>query len=122
MGLDQMAYAKTEDGEQELATWRKHPNLQGFMEALWVRKGCPDFDPETMGGMLGDFNCVPLELDEEDIDQLEAAIMEGGLPETAGFFFGDDSDDYYTQQDLEFVANARQALAEGKAVIYDSWW
>jgi hypothetical protein len=122
MGLDQMAYTKTEDGEQELASWRKHPNLQGFMEALWEEKGRPNFDPETMGGTFGDFNCVPLELDEEDIDQLEAAIMEGGLPETAGFFFGDDSDDYYTQQDLEFVANARLALAEGKAVIYDSWW
>ena len=113
MGLDQIAFTKTEEGEQEdLAIWRKHPNLQGFMEALYYERG----------GEEDTFNCIPLELTAEDIDNLERAIMEGGLPQTTGFFFGDDADDYYTEQDLEFIANARKALAEGKSVIYDSWW
>jgi len=120
MGLDQYASIRldTKHGDgvnydlEEIAYWRKHPNLQGFMEALYYEKG----------GNAGQFNCVPLELTIEDIDNLEMAIMEGGLPETVGFFFGDNSDDHYTEQDLEFVDNARKALAEGKSVIYDSWW
>ena len=123
MGLDQFALARNADNEErELAVWRKHPNLQGYMEELWEQKGRPAFDPNEMGGAFGDFNCVPLELDEEDIDNLERAIMEGGLPHTEGFFFGDDSDDYYTEQDLEFCANARKALADGETVVYNSWW
>ena len=123
MGLDQFAHATTTDNEErELAVWRKHPNLQGHMERLWEQKGRPNFDAEVMGGSFGDFNCVPLELNEEDIDDLERAIMEGDLPNTEGFFFGDDADDYYTQQDLEFCDAARKALADGETVTYNSWW
>jgi hypothetical protein len=48
--------------------------------------------------------------------------MEGSLPETGGFFFGSDSDDHYTEQDLEFVENARKALDDGQTVVYSSWW
>jgi hypothetical protein len=44
------------------------------------------------------------------------------LPETGGFFFGDDSDDYYKEQDLEFIQKAREALDAGLTVEYSSWW
>jgi hypothetical protein len=40
-----------------------------------------------------------------------------------GFFFGDQ---VVYPEDLEsvadFIAKAREALADGKAVFYDSWW
>ena len=114
MGLDQYASVKVGYGElepEELAYWRKHPNLQGFMESLYFEKGG-----------TGEFNCVDVELTLEDIDNLERAVMEGGLPHTAGFFFGDGADDYYTEQDLEFCANARKALHNGETVVYSSWW
>ena len=118
MGLDQYAAirldTKNEDGQwdtEELAYWRKHPNLQGFMENLYIEKG---------GGE--EFNCVDLELTTEDIDALEASVNNDVLPETGGFFFGDDSSDYYREADLEFCANARKALADGQTVIYSSWW
>ena len=51
MGLDQYATARkgearTDDegytyyeDSKELAYWRKHPSLQGWMEDLWIEKG-----------------------------------------------------------------------------------
>ena len=123
MGLDQYATVKTGrthiDPEtqkrveeiEELAYWRKHPHLQGFMEALYHEKGGE-----------GEFNCVDVELTLEDIDALEASVKGDELPETGGFFFGDDSSEYYKESDLEFCSNARKALADGQTVVYSSWW
>lgn len=124
MGLDQFAFAIDNNGEkEELAYWRKHPNLQGYMENLWEAKGKPGLDDANMGGMgLSDFNCIPLELNSDDLDDLEDAVRGSGLPSTAGFFFGSDSDDYYKQKDLEFIQKAREALDAGLTVVYDSWW
>ena len=70
MGLDMYAYvANKPDAEavdsnyttQELAYWRKHPNLHGWMERLAKSKGL-DYDT---------FNGVELELTFDDIIQLE---------------------------------------------------
>lgn len=123
MGLDQ--YAEARKGEPttdeygyvsyadsiELACWRKHPNLQGWMENLHYRKGGE-----------GEFNCVDLVLTLQDLDELEEAIDEDCLPETQGFFFGGDSDDYYRKQDREFIEHARDAIKNGYTVVYSSWW
>lgn len=124
MGLDQFAFAIDNNGEkEELAYWRKHPNLQGYMENLWEAKGKPGLNDANMGGDgLSDFNCIPLELNSDDLDDLEDAIRGSGLPNTVGFFFGNDSDDYYKSQDLEFIKKAREALDAGITVVYDSWW
>lgn len=121
MGLDQYAYCIDNNGEkEELAYWRKHPNLQGFMENLWENKGRPGDRNED--NMLGDFNCIPVELTHEDLDSLEKAVNSKHLPETGGFFFGSDSDDYYKEKDLEFIRKAREAIDAGLPVYYDSWW
>ena len=139
MGLDQYAYAtpSIDTGErEELACWRKHNRLQGWMEQLWEDKGRPNFNPTTKDGGMGHFNCIPGELTLSDIEQLEAHVTNKALPETGGFFFGDDSfnwtddegnefangDYYYKEVDLEFIGLARKALQEGKKVFYDSWW
>jgi hypothetical protein len=119
MGLDQFAYCIHNNGEKEdLAYWRKHPNLQGWMENLWVIKGSPNAHEHS----LNEFNCVPLELTREDLDDLENDITNNHLPSTTGFFFGDDSDNYYRNNDLEFIRKAREALDSGLTVVYDSWW
>jgi hypothetical protein len=121
MGLDQFAYCIDNNGEkEELAYWRKHPNLQGWMENLWTEKGCPGRPEES--SELGDFNCIPVELTHEDLDRLENDIVSGALPSTAGFFFGSDSDEHYKEKDLCFVKEARDALDNGLTVVYDSWW
>lgn len=118
MGLDQFAYSINKDGEKvELAYWRKHPNLQGWMSDLWESKGSPGSHDDS-----DDFNCVPVELNLEDLNGLEAEIIDNKLPDTVGFFFGNDSTDYYKKQDLQFVKDARQAIEHGSKVFYDSWW
>ena len=123
MGLDQYAHAIDNNGEkEELAYWRKHPNLQGFMENLWHEKGCPNKPEEPNNLGMSDFNCVPVDLTYEDLDRLEKAVNAKELPQTIGFFFGDDSDDDYKQEDLEFIQKAREALDAGLTVEYSSWW
>lgn len=124
MGLDMYAYAAAKANEdwgtgaqREIAYWRKHPNLHGWMEQLWHQKGFPL--PNSDDPM---FNGVELELTWEDLDQLEEDVKNGRLPSTSGFFFGSDSDDYYRSQDLEFIRKARAELFSGLKVFYNSSW
>lgn len=148
MGLDQYAYVAARAGQQqeyydssdyneltnewtslvekprELAYWRKHPNLQGWMERLWVAKGYPGYDqanpsPKNDGPM---FNNIELELTAEDLDALERAVKKRQLPKTSGFFFGDDADQHYYENDLEFIRKARSELFFGLKVFYNSSW
>ena len=101
----------------EIAYWRKHPNLHGWMEELWQSKGCPrDNDDDS------NFNGIELELTWEDIDMLEEDIEQGALPGTSGFFFGDPADDYYRENDLKFIKEARSQLFLGLRVFYNSSW
>ena len=99
------------DDTIDLAEWRKHPNLQGWMENLWYEKGGE-----------GEFNCVELEITLNDLNALEATLDEEALPETAGFFFGGNADDHYAEADREFIVQARAALKQGYKVFYSSWW
>jgi hypothetical protein len=123
MGLDQFSYSIDSEGNKtEIAYWRKHPNLQGWMENLWESKGRPNANDESDSMGLSEFNCVPVELSYEDLDSLEKDIQNSRMPQTAGFFFGDDSDDYYKEKDLEFIQSARLSLDNGYKVYYDSWW
>lgn len=100
----------TKDSDQQLHYWRKHPNLHGWMERVYRIKGG-----------IEEFNCATVQLTRFDIDMLEAAIREGQLPETDGFFNGG-SDGSERDDDLEFVAKARSAIAHGLTVYYRAWW
>ena len=118
MGLDMYAYTAakeqedSETGQRELAYWRKHPNLHGWMEQLAKSK--------NLGYTT--FNGVELELTWEDLDELEHAVTHAQLPATQGFFFGNESDDHYKATDLEFIKNARAELFMGLKVFYNSSW
>ena len=130
MGLDQFAYAGIGDEKEEIAYWRKHNRLHGWMEDLYRDRG----NEVTEEGFGNSFNCVPVQLTLSDLEQLEAHVEGKSLPETSGFFFGNDSYDYedenknanngyyHKEADLQFKADARKAIAEGKEVYYDSWW
>ena len=136
MGLDMYAYVAAREGQQqefwegaemdretgefrnpevakphEIAYWRKHPNLHGWMENLYRERGGE-----------GQFNGDELELFAEDLDRLEQDILDSQLPETSGFFFGDPSDDYYRDDDLKFIKEARSYLFLGLRVFYNSSW
>lgn len=128
MGLDQYAYrtklvpqtASTlviDDENEEawksctrFAQWRKHANLQGWMQALYKEKGGTE-----------EFNCVNLPLTTADINRLEHAVLSEELPETRGFFFGASTPED-KEDDIKFILDAREALAEGDTVFYRSWW
>ena len=125
MGLDMYAYAVSkrdaigefemaQDSEkEELHYWRKHHDLHGWMENLYRDKG----------GDADSFNCIPVELTVDDLDNLQQALLEDNLPRTSGFFFGDNPPDLETmREDLMFVQKCRIAIKEGKVVYYDSWW
>jgi hypothetical protein len=73
------------------------------------------------GGAAESFNCVNLQLTSDDIDHLEVDIRATSLRRTDGFFFGV-SDGSEIEDDLQFVAKAREALAAELTVFYTSWW
>jgi hypothetical protein len=95
----------------ELFYWRKFNALHGWMEQLY----------RTKGGTDESFNCNTVRLTLEDLDRLEREA--DSLKPVEGFFFGAQT---IYPEDLEsvatFIAKAREALAEDKAVYYDSWW
>jgi hypothetical protein len=144
MGLDQYAYAAVKAGAQaeyyddenynkedgdptkvseprEIAYWRKHPNLQGHMERLWIEKGRPGIATNCQDADIS-FNGIELELTWQDLERLEQDVIAGTLPATSGFFFGSDSDEHYRGQDLEFIRNAKTELFMGLKVFYNSSW
>ncbi len=137
MGLDMYAYTAAKAGQQnefyesaewdpaakesvnpkitkprELAYWRKHPNLHGWMQRLAESKNL-EYDS---------FNGVELELAWEDLEALEQAVTHKQLPATTGFFFGQDSDDEYRESDLAFVRAAKAEVFLGLKVFYNSSW
>ena len=149
MGLDMYAYVASKAGQQseyynaegdyvdgewrphkttvaqprEIAYWRKHPNLHGWMESLWKRKlhEANKEEPED-NGWGSTFNGIELELTWQDLDELERAVKPGQLPSTSGFFFGDGADDHYYETDLQFIKEARAELFLGLKVFYNSSW
>jgi hypothetical protein len=102
-----------EIAKTELFYWRKFNALHGWMEDLYRIKG----------GTKESFNCTTVRLDAKDLDRLEMDTGNNKLVPINGFFFGAQT---IYPEDLEsvaiFIARARQALTEGKAVYYDSWW
>ena len=106
----------------ELGYRRKHPSLHGWMENLWIeRLEAQGLTPKE-SAYGSSFNGVQLELTWEDLERLEQDILDAQLPETSGFFFGDDSSDYYKEQDLQFIQKARSELFLGLRVFYNSSW
>ena len=147
MGLDQYAWAvkpvaeaneSTEgvlsdfdfDSEKverlDLAYWRKHANLQGWMENLYLQK-CEELGVEPAtdkdGWFAGSvvFNCIPLRLTRHDLANLEEAVRSEGLPHTTGFFFGE-SQPEDREDDLRFIKKAHKAIDEGYTIYYYCWW
>jgi hypothetical protein len=141
MGLDMYAYVASRAGQQdefyegaewddalkehrnpnvnrprEIAYWRKHPNLHGWMARLWLARENNALQ-ET-----DNFNGIELELTAEDLDNLELAVKNKQLPSTSGFFFGNEADDYYRESDLKFIQMARAEMFLGLKVFYNSSW
>ena len=141
MGLDMYAYVAARAGQQaefyegsewdpdhkehrnpnvnrprEIAYWRKHPNLHGWMARLWLAREGNELRE------LDNCNGIELELDADDLDLLEHVVKERELPGTSGFFFGSDSDKHFYTDDLKFIQEARAEMFLGLKVFYNSSW
>lgn len=122
MGLDQYLYLVKASNEEEaiekienedvkeIAHWRKHPNLHGWMKKLYNQRGG-----------FREFNCIELLLTKEDILRLEQDILNDNLPFTMGFYFGTSSDKD-KEVDLNSCKSALKAIEKGYFVFYDSCW
>lgn len=103
-----LAYGKVED-----FYWRKNYHLHDWMEKLWKKK--------TGNTNRDDFNCEKMRLSVDDIDELEKAIKTWKIDDSEPFSF-----DKYTsnmkEHDLQFCYEAKEAIKDGYAVYYDSWW
>ena len=108
MGLDQYAFARRGEEQLNIAYWRKHANLEGWMAELYEKRGGKDI-----------FNCVELRLFEDDIAALEEQYQ--NLTDVKGFFWGDSrpEDDEKTK---EFIEGAKCFIEDGWEIIYTSWW
>ena len=121
---DQLAYLEAKDKamgkaksegifDGSFAYWRKFNALHAWMEDLWISRGND-----------GDFNCTPLRLNTENLDELQERVDDKSLEPRGGFFFGGTdpvTEDEYSEV-ADFIVKARQAIADGYAVYYDSWW
>ena len=125
MGLDMYAYkakdfkpSKPVDFEEELPSefqeffyWRKHPYMHGLMESIYREKG----------GDAESFNCVPVQITEDDLERIAAHVIDETLPKTQGFFFGESSEED-RDDDIRFLSEAREAISSGYTIWYNSWW
>lgn len=135
MGLDQYAYAvtpevaplalitereltddetqKLEQGKVWITQWRKHADLNKWMEDLYISKGGTD-----------QFNCVPLIITRDDLLNLRMHLQENGneyAERGQGFFWGETRHEDILQ-DHNFIDRALALIDEGMEVIYYCWW
>lgn len=111
--IDDFSYDSDQQPSEDLAYWRKFNALHGWMEDLYRSK----FGPAES------FNCAPLRLTAEDLDNLEKDLNENNLRPRSGFFFG--TEVIYPEHidaTQKFISDARLAMSDGFEVYYDSWW
>lgn len=124
MGLDQFAFKvksrnlesqkqdvdfNVDDIEkEELCYWRKHYDLDNWMEQRYRNKGGED----------DMFNCCWMKLSKLDLTELEVCLLRGEVkyrdwPEEL---------DEQLESDFKFVDEAKKAIDNGYEVLYTNWW
>ena len=113
MGLDQYA-----DGLNKEFYWRKHARLQVFMAREYDKQNPREIkarEKEENLAHLG-FNGGPVNITNEILDRLEKAIKNDYWDYFAhdGFFWGqqfqEEAVKEYREQDLDFLADCKDAL------------
>lgn len=94
--------------KEELCYWRKHYDLDNWMEQRYRRKG----------GQDDMFNCCWMKLSKLDLTELEVCLLKGEIkyrdwPEEL---------DEQLQSDFEFIDQAKKAIDNGYDILYTNWW
>ena len=124
MGLDQFAFKvrsrnlesqkqdvdfNVDDIEkEELCYWRKHYDLDNWMQQRYRSKGGND----------DMFNCCWMKLSKLDLTELEVCLLKGEIK------YRDWPDELkdQLQRDFDFVDDAKKAIDNGYDVLYTNWW
>ena len=120
----QNAYYKHKDllkelgDSKEVCYWRKHSDLNGYMEDLYYERGGDK-----------DFNCEPLLLEKEDV---ECIILdhkkhldetnEFEIGKSSGFFWGETTKENWEQSLEDFEQLLKETDWENSTVYYHCWW
>ena len=99
---------------EEFQYWRRNNVIHDFMTALYRKKG----------GTEKIFNCIPLHVTLEDLNDLEQHIKKNKTLGAYDFPFDfEDKEDFLYQNDINFIKTAQYIITEeGNCVYYDSWW
>ena len=98
---------------ERFAYWRKHSDLHVWMWSRYKLKGGREAD-------FREFNMVTVEVTTEDLDRLsECLAMWELLGDAEPFFYNTTAEQAET--DERFIENARQHIANGERIFYDSW-
>lgn len=107
--IDDFHYNKDDLNTEEIYYWRKHHQLHNWMLDLYRKKGGTDRN----------FNCIPLRLTINDLEDLKEDLNE--IHNVMDFA---DEEDYIEAKhnDMKFIVQAKNIIEAGDAVYYDSWW
>lgn len=128
MGLDMYftAYPKDKTWEdtdkdgntygEELYYFRKHSDLNGLLQSIWLH------DNPTQSAE--DFNCTHMVITKDIVKEIErvAYLSEGRRQKYTGFFWGQSYEEDWKETRLKAIPLIKEALREGKTVIYHPWW
>lgn len=113
MGLDMFLYAgKIIKKEKEIGYWRKHPDLHDHIAELYY----------SNGGEAEEFNCVPYELSENEIEKIIELCENNKLKKSKGGFFFGETKEYHNKETIEIMKKALFFMKQGYTITYDSWW
>ena len=121
MGLDQSLFARPDNNDHELGTWRKFNALQNYMEVNFGN-----------GGEDG-INCKEIYLSEEVIDDLISILKKVSadhslaaelFPNTEGFFYGSQEydDNYFEDVERSIVTFEAAKKDSDECIIYYHCW
>jgi hypothetical protein len=132
MGLDMYLRVEnaenSDEGDDQIVSWRKHGDLNAWFERLWIKKYKPEITTRTV--RFGDeyyeisaFNVEKVYLDLEDLKTLFDDLLAGNLPSANGLFHTSNiCNEDRLREDIEAISKACVEIALGKKVYYICWW
>ena len=109
----QLVHCELNGGLRDIARFRKHSDLHGFLTNIWLLK-----NPDTS---YTDFNCDYLEITPKILSEIEMLAYNPPKMHYSGPFWGESTlEDWEETKTL--CEDIEKAFDEGERVFYFSWW